>query len=51
MAALYYTYYVSPVGKLLILSEGDAITHIDFEKEQYTPNPRWVKNDNLPLFQ
>lgn len=51
MAALYYTYYVSPVGKLLILSEDDAITHIDFEKEQYTPNPRWVKNDNLPLFQ
>ena len=51
MTALYYTYYPSPVGRLLILSDGESITHIDFEKEQYEPNPKWHKQDELPVFQ
>ena len=51
MTALYYTYYPSPVGRLLILSDGESITHIDFEKEQYSPNPKWLKKDELPVFQ
>ncbi|OOF56048.1 methylated-DNA--[protein]-cysteine S-methyltransferase [Rodentibacter myodis] len=51
MTALYYTYYPSPVGKLLILSDGEHITHIDFEKEQYAPNPAWLEKNDLPLFQ
>ena len=51
MTALYYTYYPSPVGCLLILSDGESITHIDFEKEQYAPNPKWHKKDELPIFQ
>ncbi|MGO8077733.1 hypothetical protein AB9F41_35505, partial [Rhizobium leguminosarum] len=51
MTALYYTYYPSPVGRLLILSDGESITHIDFEKEQYEPNPKWLKQDELPVFQ
>lgn len=51
MTALYYTYYPSPVGRLLILSDGESITHIDFEKEQYAPNPKWHKQDELPVFQ
>lgn len=51
MTALYYTYYPSPVGKLLILSDGEYITHIDFEKEQFDPNPKWIENNELPLFQ
>lgn len=50
MTALYYTYYPSPVGRLLILSDGESITHIDFEKEQYEPNPKWHKQDELPVF-
>ncbi|OOF36332.1 methylated-DNA--[protein]-cysteine S-methyltransferase [Rodentibacter heidelbergensis] len=51
MTALYYTYYSSPVGKLLILSDGEQITHIDFEKEQFEPNPKWREEDHLPVFQ
>ena len=51
MTAFYYTYYPSPVGRLLILSDGESITHIDFEKEQYEPNPKWQKQDELPIFQ
>ena len=51
MTALYYTYYPSPVGRLLILSDGESITHIDFEKEQYEPNPKWLKQDELLIFQ
>lgn len=51
MTALYYTYYPSPLGNLLILSDGERITHVDFEKEQYAPNPKWLENDNLPIFQ
>lgn len=51
MTALYYTYYPSPVGKLLILSDGEQITHIDFEKEQFEPNSKWIEENNLPLFQ
>ncbi|BFU59252.1 MULTISPECIES: methylated-DNA--[protein]-cysteine S-methyltransferase [Rodentibacter] len=51
MTALYYTYYPSPVGQLLILSDGEYITHIDFEKEQYAPNPAWQEKNDLPLFQ
>lgn len=51
MTTQYYTYYSSPVGNLLLLSNGKSITHIDFEKEQYLPNPLWKKNDTLPIFQ
>ena len=50
MTVLYYTYYPSPVGKLLILSDGESITHIDFEKEQYAPNPKWHKKDEIAYF-
>ncbi|MDU7946696.1 MAG: cysteine methyltransferase, partial [Haemophilus parainfluenzae] len=28
MTVLYYTYYPSPVGRLLILSDGESFTHI-----------------------
>lgn len=51
MTVLYYTYYPSPIRRLLILSDGESITHIDFEKEQYEPNPKWHKKDELPVFQ
>lgn len=50
MTVLYYTYYPSPIGRLLILSDGESITHIDFEKEQYEPNPKWHKKMNCLFF-
>lgn len=51
MTALYYSYFPSPIGKLLMLSDGQSLTHLDFEKEQYAPNPRWIENNTLPLFE
>lgn len=51
MTESYYTYCPSPIGDLLILSDGEHITHVDFEKEQYAPNPKWIKRNDLPLFQ
>ena len=50
MTALYYTYYPSPVGNLLILSDGEHIIHIDFEKEQYASNPAWQEKADLAVF-
>ena len=51
MTALYYTYYPSPVGRLLILSDGEYLTNLDCELEQTTPNPNWILRENLPLFE
>ena len=50
MTALFYRYYPSPVGKLLMLSDGTYLTHLDFEQEQFAPNPKWQENNDLPLF-
>lgn len=50
MTVLYYTYYPSPIGRLLILSDGESITHIDFEKEQYEPNLNGIKKMNCLFF-
>ena len=50
MSPIYYSYYTSPVGKLLMLAHNDKLTNLDFEQEQIAPNPKWVLNDNLPLF-
>jgi len=50
MTALFYRYYPSPIGKLLMLSDGKYLTHLDFEQEQFAPNPKWQENNDLPLF-
>ena len=51
MTALYYTYYPSPIGKLLILSDGEALHILILKKSNYEPNPKWHKQDELPVFQ
>lgn len=50
MTALYYSYYSSPIGQLLMLSDGDALTNLDCELEQAAPNPNWIQHDQLTLF-
>ena len=50
MTALFYRYYPSPIGKLLMLSDGKFLTHLDCELEQFAPNPKWQENNELPLF-
>lgn len=47
---IYYCYYASPVGRLLLLSQKDCLTNLDFESEQRSPNPKWILDENRPLF-
>ncbi|TDQ57947.1 methylated-DNA-[protein]-cysteine S-methyltransferase [Mesocricetibacter intestinalis] len=48
---IYYSYYHSPVGRLLMLAKENKLTNLDFETEQIAPNPKWVLKDELPLFE
>lgn len=50
MAPIYYCYYNSPVGSLLMLSQHNKLTALDFETEQVTPNSAWIFDENRPLF-
>jgi methylated-DNA--[protein]-cysteine S-methyltransferase len=50
MAPIYYCYYRSPVGRLLMLSQQGKLTNLDFEQEQIAPNPKWILDENQPLF-
>ena len=50
MTALFYAYMDSPIGRLLMLSDGENLTNLDCELEQTTPNPNWILRDDLPLF-
>ncbi|MBN6710796.1 methylated-DNA--[protein]-cysteine S-methyltransferase [Haemophilus haemoglobinophilus] len=50
MQPIFYCYYSSPIGRLLMLSQDNQLTNLDLEMEQIEPNPRWVLNPNLPLF-
>ena len=42
MTALFYAYMDSPIGRLLMLSDGEHLTNLDCELEQTTPNPNWI---------
>lgn len=46
----YYTYYSSPVGKLLITAEAELITGLWFEKTAKIPE-NGIFTDSLPIFQ
>ena len=35
----FYAYMDSPIGRLLMLSDGEYLTNLDCELEQTTPNP------------
>lgn len=48
---LYYSYYTSPVGKLLMLADQESLIHLAFELEQGSVNPNWERRDQLELFQ
>lgn len=50
MQPTFYCYYHSPIGRLLMLSQNNQLTNLDFELEQIEPNSRWIFNQNLPLF-
>ncbi|MDO5055376.1 methylated-DNA--[protein]-cysteine S-methyltransferase [Pasteurella oralis] len=50
MQPIYYCYFEAPVGRLLMLSQHDKLTNLDFELEQIAPNPKWILDENRPLF-
>ena len=41
--------WTHPIGRLLMLSDGEYLTNLDCELEQTTPNPNWILRENLPL--
>ncbi|MDG6895850.1 methylated-DNA--[protein]-cysteine S-methyltransferase [Volucribacter amazonae] len=47
---IYYRYYSSPVGNLLMLAQHNQLTNLDFQLEQSQPNPKWQENTQLPVF-
>ncbi|SPY33710.1 methylated-DNA--[protein]-cysteine S-methyltransferase [Pasteurella canis] len=50
MQSIYYCYFEAPVGRLLMLSQDNKLTNLDFELEQIAPNPTWIFDENRPLF-
>lgn len=50
MNPIFYSYYSSHVGRLLMLAQDNQLTNLDFEAEQIAPNPKWHYCDELPLF-
>ncbi|MBS1717222.1 MAG: methylated-DNA--[protein]-cysteine S-methyltransferase [Armatimonadetes bacterium] len=47
-----YTYIPSPIGRLMLASDGEAITGLTMEVNQYGPEVEegWQQDDELPLF-
>ena len=50
MTALFYAYMDSPIGRLLMLSDGENLTNLDCELEQTTPNPNWILQRRFTAF-
>ncbi|TCP95547.1 methylated-DNA-[protein]-cysteine S-methyltransferase [Cricetibacter osteomyelitidis] len=50
MSEIYYSYFPSPVGRLLMLAKDNKLTNLDFEAEQTTLNPKWIENNELEVF-
>ena len=50
---IYKTYYSSPIGKLLLASDGESLTGLWIEGQKhylYKINEQLVTNDNLEIF-
>ena len=50
MTDIFYAYYASPIGKLLMIEQDGKLTNLDFEAEQTEPNSKWKLDENRPLF-
>jgi methylated-DNA-[protein]-cysteine S-methyltransferase len=48
----YYGLHDSPTGQLLLISDGQSLTHLHMTAGKYVPTTEndWVRNDQLPLF-
>lgn len=50
MNEIFYCYFPSPIGRLLIIEQQGMLTNLDMEAEQIAPNPKWKLDENRPLF-
>ena len=48
----FYSYIASPLGRILLTSDGESLTGLYLEGQKYEPEPGagWTRNDTLPLF-
>ncbi len=48
----FHTTYESPVGPLLLMSDGTSLTglHTDSDKHRPAVRPDWIRDDNVPPF-
>ena len=48
----FHTTYESPVGPLLLMSDGTSLTglHTDNDKHRPAVRPDWIRDDNVPPF-
>ncbi len=47
-----YAYTESPLGRILLTSDGESLTGLHFEGQKYEPQPseEWTRDDSLLLF-
>ena len=49
----YYTYYESPIGKIVLANDGDSLVGLWFEGQKYFPDAflkQAAEKDNMPVF-
>jgi methylated-DNA-[protein]-cysteine S-methyltransferase len=49
----YYTHFESPLGRLVLTSDGQALTGLYLPVHKHGPEPRddWRREDRLPVFE
>ena len=46
----YTTYYFSPLGKIILVSDGAALTELDFAEDVHAASGEYTQKD-LPVFE
>lgn len=47
---MYFTNYDSPLGEMLIASDGEAVYRVCFYGQKHFPSSDFIKNDDLAIF-
>lgn len=51
MSEIYYSYFDSPIGRLLMFARDGKLTNLEFEEEQIKPiDQKWISDDDQPVF-
>lgn len=48
----YYSFWRSPIGQVLMISDGQALTGVYLEDQKYHPivDKSWIRNDDIQVF-